>query len=136
MDASAGRLRVLFAIPHLAKGGGAERVMLTLLRHIDRARFEPQLMVLDAGRNEIAADLPADVPLIDLGVTRVRYAARPIVAALRRTRPDVLLSGLGHLNLMISMMRPMLPYIAVLCAGMLVLILFPWLTLVLPRLLL
>ncbi|HMN83640.1 MAG TPA: TRAP transporter large permease [Burkholderiaceae bacterium] len=33
-----------------------------------------------------------------------------------------------------QMLRPMMPYIAVLCVGLLVLILFPWLTLVLPRL--
>ena len=32
-----------------------------------------------------------------------------------------------------QMLRPMMPYIAVLCVGLLVLILFPWLTLVLPR---
>ena len=103
------RLRVLFALPHVARGGGAERIMLTLLRHIDRDSFEPRLLVLDAARNESADVIPADVPLIDLGVSRVRYAGRPLLRVLRQTRPDVLVSGLGHLNLMVAMMRPLMP---------------------------
>ncbi len=103
------RLRVLFALPHVARGGGAERIMLTLLRHIDRDSFEPRLLVLDAARNESADAIPADVPLIDLGVSRVRYAGRPLLRVLRQTRPDVLVSGLGHLNLMVAMMRPLMP---------------------------
>lgn len=102
------RLSVMFAIPHLARGGGAERVMITLLQRLDRTRFEPSLMVLDAARNELTGELPADVPVIDLGVHRVRHAWRPLRAALRETRPQVLLSGLGHLNLMIAMLRPLL----------------------------
>ncbi|MGE0315491.1 MAG: glycosyltransferase [Lautropia sp.] len=103
------RVRVLFAIPHLAKGGGAERVMLTLIERLDRRRFEPQLMVLDARLNELADRVPGDVPVIDLGVSRVRHAWRPMRAAIAAARPDVLLSGLGHLNLMIAMLRPWLP---------------------------
>ncbi|MGE0801659.1 MAG: glycosyltransferase [Lautropia sp.] len=107
---SAGRpLRVSFAIPHLARGGGAERVMLTLLHRLDRVRFEPRLLVLDATRNELAAELPADVAVTNLGVSRVRYAWRPLTRALAAERPDVLLSGLGHLNLLIAMLRPRLP---------------------------
>src|SRR5438477_435040 len=36
--------RILFALPGL-HGGGAERVVVTVLRHLDRARFEPHLLV-------------------------------------------------------------------------------------------
>src|SRR5258706_8741157 len=38
------RKRVLFVIPTMS-GGGAERVFLHLMNHLDRARFEPTLAV-------------------------------------------------------------------------------------------
>jgi len=37
--------RVLFLMPNLA-GGGAERVVVTLLRHLGRSRFEPHLALV------------------------------------------------------------------------------------------
>jgi len=80
------RLRVLFAPPYLAKDGGSERVMVTLLTHLDRQRFEPMLVVQDAARNEIAHPLPADVPVVDLGLARARRAWWPPVALVRRHR--------------------------------------------------
>ena len=103
------RLRVLFALPFLSRIGGSERVMVTLLQRLDRSRFEPLLAVLDGYRNELADELPDDVEVIDLAARRARWAARPLIAALRRWRPAVLLSNLGHLNLMIAMLRPLLP---------------------------
>lgn len=103
------RLRILFALPFLSRIGGSERVMVTLLQHLDRRRFEPVLAVLDGQRNELAGELPDDVQVIDLAAKRARWAARPLIAALRRWQPAVLLSNLGHLNLMIAMLRPILP---------------------------
>ena len=41
------RRRVLFLMPTLG-GGGAERVIVTLLRHLDRSRFEPHLALVEA----------------------------------------------------------------------------------------
>ena len=41
------RRRVLFLMPNLG-GGGAERVIVTLLRHLDRSRFEPHLALVEA----------------------------------------------------------------------------------------
>lgn len=103
------RLRILFALPFLSRIGGSERVMVTLLQRLDRRRFEPVLAVLDGQRNELANELPDDVQVIDLEAKRARWAARPLIATLQRLRPAVLLSNLGHLNLMIAMLRPILP---------------------------
>ena len=103
------RLRVLFALPFLSRIGGTERVIVTLLKSLDRERIEPALVVLDASRNELADEVPADVPIIDLGVKRTRWAVRPLMAVLRDWCPDVLMSNLGHLNLMIAILRPLLP---------------------------
>lgn len=100
-------LRVAFVIPSFA-GGGAERVMLALAGGLDRARFAPEIVVLDA-TGPWRALVPAGVPVGDLGVPRIRRAIRPLVRLLRDRRPDVALSTIGALNLALLAARPFLP---------------------------
>ena len=99
---------VLFLIPTL-NGGGAERVIVTLLKSLDRGRFRLILGVVDMRKAVFRNDVPADVECIDLGATRVRYALPRIVALIWKRRPDVVFSTLGHLNLVLSIIRPLLP---------------------------
>ena len=102
------KTRLLFLIPTLA-GGGAERVVVTLLQHLDRARFELALAVVDTREAAFRDQVPADVEFIDLGCKRVRHALPKLVRLLWRRRPDVVMSTLGHLNLALAMVRPLLP---------------------------
>jgi glycosyltransferase involved in cell wall biosynthesis len=95
-------------IPSLA-GGGAERVMTTLLRYFDRKRFRLTLVVVDTRRDDLRDDVPKDVEFISLDSTRVRYAMYKIVRLARWLKPDVVFSTLGHLNLALASARPMLP---------------------------
>lgn len=105
---NAGRRRVLFIIPTLT-GGGAERVVVTLLQHLDRSRFDLTLAVVDTRDAAFRSEVPADVSFVDLGCTRVLHALPKVVGLLWRTRPDVVLSTLGHLNLALALLRPLLP---------------------------
>jgi len=100
--------KVLFLIPTLT-GGGAERVIVTILQHLDRTRFQASLAVVDMRNAAFRADVPADVELIDLGAARVRYALPAIVRLIWRRRPDVVFSTLSHLNLALAIVRPLLP---------------------------
>ena len=59
-------------MPNLG-GGGAERVIVTLLRHLDRSCFEPHLALVEAA-GPFLKEVPADVPLHDLKAKRVRRA--------------------------------------------------------------
>ena len=105
---SAGRCRVLFLIPSLA-GGGAERAMVTLLRHMDRRRFELMLGVLDMNRAVYRDLVPQDVPVVDMGSARARQAVRSIVKLAWSSRPHVIVSTLSHLNLLLAVIKPLLP---------------------------
>jgi glycosyltransferase involved in cell wall biosynthesis len=99
---------VLFVLPSL-HGGGAERVILTILRHLDRRRFAASLAVID-GRDPIfAADLPTNIDVIDLGFTRVRYSAASLTHLIWKRRPDIVFCVLGHLNLLLALIKPCLP---------------------------
>lgn len=102
------RLNILFLIPSL-RGGGAERVMVTLLQHVNRARFKPVLAVVDSTDSVYLADVPEDVQVIHLNSSRVRYAIPRVMRLIWQMKPDVVLSTLGHLNLALAMVRPFLP---------------------------
>lgn len=89
--------RSLLVVIKSMSGGGAQRLVSTLLRHLDRRRFVPSL-VLFKRVGPLLADLPEDLPLCDvgLGLTRSTFgilrgaaALRPII---RRVEPDVVLA--------------------------------------------
>ena len=99
---------VLFLIPSL-RGGGAERVITTLLRHLDRSSFKLTLALVDMREAVFLNEVPADVEFIDLNCQRVRYALPKIIALIWKLRPDVVFSTLGHLNLALALLKPFLP---------------------------
>ena len=98
---------VAFILPSFA-GGGAERVVLTLAAHLDRDRFLPTVVVLD-GRGPLEQAVPASLEVHDLGRSRLRWAVPRLVRVLRRLRPAAIVSTLGHLNLAVLALRPILP---------------------------
>jgi glycosyltransferase involved in cell wall biosynthesis len=101
------RKRILFLLPSLT-GGGAERVFTTLLRHLDRSRFEPHLALLQA-QGAYMRDIPQDVPIQDLNVSRVRYALPKILRMIWNMRPQTVLATMGHLNIALIAAKPFFP---------------------------
>lgn len=91
------RRRVLFVLPSLG-GGGAERAVVILLRHLNRNGFEPHLALLDS-TGPYLNELPDDLTVHHLGVRHVRYAIPPLVRLMRRLRPQAAVSSLVELNM-------------------------------------
>ena len=58
---------------------------------------------------EYLEDIPKDVIIHDLQVSRARYALRRIVRLARKLRPSVMLSTLSPVNLALLLCRPFLP---------------------------
>lgn len=56
------KIKCLFVLPDLS-GGGAEKVTLTLLRHLDREKFTPSLLLFKA-QGPFLTEVPDDVLLI------------------------------------------------------------------------
>jgi glycosyltransferase involved in cell wall biosynthesis len=87
---------VLFFRPGLADGG-ADRVTLTLLESLDRARVAPSIALVKAS-GALVGDVPADVEVIDLRASRLASAAPALARAIARTRPDVVFSTASAAN--------------------------------------
>lgn len=107
------RRKIVFLIGSLA-GGGAERVFVTLLRHLDRNYFEPHLVVLEA-EGEFFCQVPKDVVIHSLNGNRHRrslpglcYLMWSLVQLLWKIRPRTVLST-GRINLALALARPFLP---------------------------
>tara|TARA_B100000676_G_C18071647_1_gene844677 strand:- start:1954 stop:3096 length:1143 start_codon:yes stop_codon:yes gene_type:complete len=102
------RLSLLFIIPSLG-GGGAERVITTLLRHLNPKIFSLVIAVVDLKGSVYKDDIPDTVEVIDLKCHRVRYALPKIIALIIRRKPDIVFTTLGHLNIALALIRPFLP---------------------------
>ena len=98
------RIKLLLAIPHLG-GGGAERVIANLAQHLDPQRFEIHL-VLFADDGPGAEASPEWVIVHRFGASRVRNAWLRLLRLIRAERPDVILSGMAHLNFLLLLLKP------------------------------
>ncbi|TQV83639.1 glycosyltransferase [Denitrobaculum tricleocarpae] len=98
---------ILFVLPNF-RAGGAERVVLALLRLLDRSRFAPELVVFD-GRGEFAELLPSDVVLHDIGVPRLRSAVWPLLRIIRKRRPAVVFSSHSYVSVLLLAVRAVFP---------------------------
>lgn len=103
------RKRILFLVPAFTGGvGGAERMTVTLLRHIDHTRFECHVGLVLAG-DAYFKNIPTCVAVHLLQVSRMRYALPAIVRLVRSLRPQTVLSTVFYLNVMLLVARPLLP---------------------------
>ena len=98
------RKRILFTLGNL-EGGGAERVILNILKYLDRSKFELHLAVVHYFGNFIKF-VPEDIAVHDLKTLRVRKSFLPFVRLIRRIKPDILFSSLGYLNLAMIFLKP------------------------------
>ena len=88
--------------------GGAEKFVATLLSRLDRSKFAPALALVKK-EGAFLGRLPDDIPVIDLHAGRVRKSIFGIIRLTWTVRPDVVFSTLGHLNLMLMMIRFLMP---------------------------
>jgi len=99
---------VLFVLPTL--GGGAARVVITLLRHLDRTRFEPHLVIFYTFYGFwFRSEVPDDVVMHVLEAKRARNAMPKLVRVLWRVRPAVVVATQGYINFLLLLVRPLLP---------------------------
>ncbi len=97
------RSRVTYLIDSLGMGG-AERVLLTTLRHVDRTRFEPRVCVLqERDGNPLAAEVRELGVLVDtVSVERLRdpRALPRLARHLRSSRAELLHTQLEFSNIL------------------------------------
>jgi len=87
---------ILLTRPTLGEGG-ADRVTVTLLRHLSRARFRLGLALMRA-EGTLLSEVPGDVVVHDLAARNLWTAAGPLTRLLRERPPDVLFATCGGMS--------------------------------------
>nr|WP_091657021.1 glycosyltransferase [Massilia sp. PDC64] len=88
--------RIAVFLPTL-EGGGAEKVMVTLINGFCRRGYDVDVVLAQA-RGPYLAQLMPQARVIDLKVTRVLHALKPLVKYLRSERPLAMISAMDHCN--------------------------------------
>jgi len=95
--------KIAIFVPSL-DGGGAERVMATLANSFAARRYSVDLVLASATGHFLEA-VSDDVRVVDLRADRVIKALLPLASYLRNERPLVMLSAMGHANVISLLAR-------------------------------
>ena len=98
--------RVMCVIPSL-QGSGAERLVVDLVNHLDRSRYEP-ILALGAVEGPYLKEVREDVTIYPLGSTRARAVVPAIVQAVWSLRPETVFALLGF-HFSVALARPLFP---------------------------
>ena len=79
-----------------------------LARGLSREKYELHLGLVTQAHAD-GSRLPSWVNIHSLDASRVRAGALRVLGLVRRLRPDVILSGMAHLNFIVLLMRPLFP---------------------------
>lgn len=82
---------------HTLAGGGAERQTLVVAQGL-QAAGHPVTLVLHAKQGELASQVPAHLPIVELRGRRTLHDIVLLARYLRRERPNVLVANLDHNN--------------------------------------
>jgi len=99
--------KIVFVIHELTVGG-AERVIVNIMNNIDRDKYEIHLAIFK-NIGELKDDLKDDIVICDLKVENVRKGAFKLYKLIKDIKPNILFSGIAHVNSLISMIIPFLP---------------------------
>lgn len=96
--------KVCLFIPTLRQGGGAARVILNLASQMANQGIVVTIIVLGNDYNEPA--LPKGVVIERLDVSRALFSFFKLRKLLNRMKPDFVMSTMGHLNLVLAIVKP------------------------------
>ncbi len=94
-------LSVFVVRPKLGDGG-ADRITLTLLQHLDKQRFKATL-VLNRRRGALLGEVPRDIEVVPLGAAGMLSAVRPLRFLLDGHKPDIVFSTSSGSNVTVAL---------------------------------
>lgn len=79
------------------RGGGAERLAIHLAKDWLQRGYRVESLLMQK-RGELLSLLSPEIPIVDLGVDRIRKVIVPLSKHLKQTRPDVIWAGIWQLT--------------------------------------
>lgn len=100
-------IKIFLIIPSLNRGG-AERVTSILANHLNKELFDVSLVLLEK-KGSYLNDLKNQINIIDLKTKKVTKSIKPLIILINKKKPDLVFSTLGHLNLMLMLLKFVMP---------------------------
>ena len=101
-------IKILFVLPSL-RAGGAERIVSFLSQNLNQNKFECVLLVVGNSK-DVAYDV-SKVKTIFLNKERVLKGVPGILKIISREKPDIAMSSIGHLNMLLGFLAFYFPKI-------------------------
>jgi glycosyltransferase involved in cell wall biosynthesis len=89
--------KIMFFIPYLV-GGGAQRVVVNLLKGINKEKFKLLIVVVDKN-GYFSKAIPKDVEVVELNSKRALTSIGCLRKTIKKYEPDVFLSNLDYANI-------------------------------------
>jgi glycosyltransferase involved in cell wall biosynthesis len=100
MSFNSGKQRLMVVRPTLGQGG-ADRVTVTLLQHLDRNQFDSSLTLMRR-EGELLGEVPEDVQIFSLNASRLWNACIPLSRLFKDEKPDIVFSTCSGANIPIA----------------------------------
>ena len=84
------KIKLMLLVPSL-KGGGAEKVMVNLSKYLNRENFKITIVCFQMV-GEYLANLPLDIEVRNLNVSRVSKGFFPLIKLIKKEQPNMILS--------------------------------------------
>ena len=105
MDVS-GKKRLVGMI-HCLEMGGAERMMVTILNDFSLNGFDTHLIIFE-NKGVLKKQLSDKVKVHDVGIPSVMKGMPKCLKTIYRIKPDIVFTGIGHLNIALSPFVPIM----------------------------
>lgn len=100
------KINITFVLPNLLPGG-AERVFSYIAQNIDSKKFNATLLII--GYSKDASYDIKNIDLVFLEKSRVKAGVPALYKYIKKNKPDILVSAIGHLNLVVAYMSLFFP---------------------------
>ena len=92
------KYKILMFIPTLG-GGGAERVVVNLLKGLDKKKFIISLVVANIKNEAFLDQVPSEVKLVNLDKNSTKFSIIPLAQVIKKSSPDLIISHMSHANI-------------------------------------
>lgn len=98
--------KIIFVIPTL-QGGGAEKVLSSLALNFNKKKYITYILVFNLSKQIYLKK--KNIKIINLKANKIRSGVFNLIKFINQIKPDVVISTVSHLNLMISLIKFFLP---------------------------
>jgi len=83
-----------------ANGGGAERVIINIIKYLPKTKYSIFLILLSRSGKYVDI-LPNNIDIIDLSSSRARYSLIKLYRVINKIKPNIVLTTLMHVNILL-----------------------------------